>query len=65
MKAVSYRMVGSAVTIAIAWVLTGKIRLAAQIGIADTVIKICAFYAHERLWDRVPLGRKEGPEYEI
>ncbi|MDH7598486.1 MAG: DUF2061 domain-containing protein [Sedimentisphaerales bacterium] len=65
LKAVSYRVMGSAVTVVIAWVVTSQIALAAQIGVADTLVKILPFYVHERIWQRVPLGRKEGPEYEI
>jgi len=39
--------------------------LAAQIGLLDTVIKIGAFYTHERIWNRVGFGKVKPPEYEI
>ncbi len=64
-KAISWRIGGTAVTFTLAWLLSGELRLAAQIGLADTFIKIGAFYVHERMWDRVHLGRKRRPEYEI
>lgn len=64
-KAITYRVFGALATFLIAWLVTGRIRSALQIGIADTLLKICVFYVHERLWDRVNLGRLEGPEYEI
>ena len=64
-KAISWRIGGTAVTFILVWLLSGELRLAAQIGLADTFIKIGAFYVHERLWDRVGLGRRRRPEYEI
>jgi uncharacterized membrane protein len=64
-KAVTWRVGGTVVTFAIAWVLTGELELAAQIGMLDTVIKIGAFYGHERLWNRLPFGRPKAPDYEI
>ena len=64
-KAVTWRVGGTLVTFAVAWVLTGQVELAAQIGLLDTVIKIGAFYGHERLWNRLQFGRPKPPEYEI
>jgi len=36
-------------------------RLAAVIGGLDTLLKFFACYAHERLWNRMPLGRPKPP----
>jgi uncharacterized membrane protein len=58
-------MGGTVVTFAVAWILTGNIRLSAGIGLLDTVIKVGAFYAHERMWNRVSFGKKKPPEYQI
>ncbi len=52
------------VTFAIAWILTRRFELSAQIGILDMVIKVGAFYVHERLWNLISFGKKE-PEYQI
>ncbi len=65
MKAITWRAGGTVVTFAVAWILTQEFRLAAQIGALDTVIKIGAFYVHERLWIRVKFGKLRRPEYEI
>jgi uncharacterized membrane protein len=46
-------------------VVTRKIELAASIGLADTLIKLGAYYAHERCWLKVPFGRPRPPEYQI
>ena len=64
-KAVTWRAGGTVVTFAVAWVLTRKFELAAQIGILDTTIKIGAFYAHERVWNRLKFGKEKPPEYQI
>ena len=36
-----------------------------QIGFLDTGIKLGAYYGHERIWDRVSLGKMKQPEYSI
>jgi uncharacterized membrane protein len=64
-KAVSWRAGGTVVTFIVAWVLVGSLELAARIGMLDTVIKIGAFYIHERLWNRIGLGKQKPPEYQI
>ncbi len=64
-KAITWRTGGTVVTFAVAWILTQEFKLAAQIGVLDTLIKIGAFYFHERLWIRVKFGRLRRPEYEI
>ena len=64
-KAVSWRAGGTIVTFLVAWVLAGSLELAARIGVLDTVIKIGAFYVHERIWNRLHFGRIKPPEYEI
>ena len=64
-KAITWRTGGTVVTFAVAWVLTRRFELAAQIGILDTVVKIGAFYAHERVWNRLQFGKKKPPEYQI
>jgi len=64
-KAITWRTGGTIVTFAVAWIITGNISLSAGIGILDTVIKIGAYYLHERLWIRVKFGKLKRPEYEI
>jgi uncharacterized membrane protein len=59
-KAVSYRLLGSFVTFVIALVVAREIRVAIGIGAADTLLKIFAFYFHERIWNNISFGRGEG-----
>jgi len=64
-KAVSYRILGSAVTGLILYGLTGKPGLSIIGSGMDVVLKIGAYFVHERIWDRINFGRSKPPEYEI
>jgi len=64
-KAVSWRIGGTAVTFAVTWLVSGKMDLAAKVGLLDTLVKIGAFYFHERIWHRIGFGKLKRPEYEI
>ena len=65
-KATSWRMVGTIDTVVVSYFVTGKIKLALSIGGVELFTKIMLYYGHERLWNRIPLGRvKEPKDYEI
>ena len=64
-KAISYRALGSAVTILIVFLFSGDVRLSIGAGLVDTLVKTAVYFFHERLWDRIPFGRQRPPEYEI
>ena len=64
-KAISWRAGGTVVTILVAWTLIGNLDLAAKIGLFDTVLKIGVFYVHERMWNKINIGRQNPPEYQI
>lgn len=62
-KAVTWRAGGTVVTILVAWLILDEVGQALGIGFLDTAVKLGAYYAHERLWDRIPIGRQKEPEY--
>ncbi len=64
-KALSWRFLATLITFSVAWVITGQLTLAAEIGLADTLIKLGVYYSHERLWVRVRFGKLRTPEYQI
>ena len=64
-KALTWRMGGLVVTIAVVWMVTGRVKLAASIGLADTLVKLLAYYFHERFWLKIRFGRVKPPEYQI
>ena len=65
-KAVSWRVVGTMDTIVVSFLVTGKIKLALSIGAVELFTKVALYYAHERVWTKIPLGRYAMPkDYEI
>ena len=64
-KALTWRAGGTVVTFVVAWLMTRRFDLAAQIGLLDTAVKLAAFYLHERIWMRIGFGRLKPPEYQI
>jgi uncharacterized membrane protein len=65
LKALSWRVFATVITGSVAFAMTGKAAFALQIGLIDTTIKIFVYFAHERVWQRVPYGRIERPDYEV
>lgn len=59
-KAISWRVTGSIDTMLLSWFFTGDLRIAAAIGLTEVVTKTLLYYLHERVWDRVSLGRTTG-----
>jgi len=64
-KALSWRFVATLITFTVAWVITKELKFAAEIGLADTVIKLGAYYFHERTWIGITFGKLRQPEYQI
>ena len=64
-KALTWRFVATIITFFVAWILTGEVTMAAEIGILDTLIKLGAYYWHERTWNRMSFGKEKPPEYQI
>jgi uncharacterized membrane protein len=65
-KATSWRALGTVDTVIVSFLVTGKIKLAVSIGGIELFTKIFLYYMHERIWNRISLGRIEPPqEYQI
>ncbi len=56
LKGLSWRVIASLVTIACAYLVTGKVQIALEIGGIEVVSKIFIYYIHERAWQLVPRG---------
>ena len=65
LKAISYRCLGVMVTGSVVMLVTHELKVAATIGVIDTVIKLGGYFVHERIWNRIDSGRPKPPEYEI
>jgi adenylylsulfate kinase len=64
-KSATYRVFGTFVTASIVWLITGQLKLALGIGLADTTAKLFAYYLHERLWHKIQFGIVHPPKPEI
>jgi uncharacterized membrane protein len=64
-KAVSWRLTGTLDTIIISFLITGEIKMAVSIGFIELFTKICLYYLHERVWEKIRFGRMKEEEYSI
>ena len=65
-KAISWRVTGTVDTVVISYLITGKIKMAMSIGFVELFTKICLYYVHERIWNRISFGREKlRKDYEI
>ena len=64
-KALSWRVASTIMTGIIALAVTGELHVAVTIGIFDSLIKLAAYYLHERIWLKWDFGKTHPPEYEI
>jgi len=53
MKAVSWRIVGTLDTMAISYLMTGKVTVAVSIGSIEVLTKTLLYYFHERIWAHI------------
>ncbi len=64
-KAISYRILGSLTTALIFYLYTGNWKNSAGAGLLDMVSKLGLYFLHERIWNKITIGRPKPPEYEI
>jgi adenylylsulfate kinase len=57
-KTISWRILATLTTATIVWLVTGKLTLAVAVGGIEAVSKMVLYYGHERLWDRIRVGRR-------
>jgi adenylylsulfate kinase len=56
-KAITWRITGTIDTFIISWFITGQILLASGIALTEIMTKICLFWSHERIWNRISWGK--------
>jgi uncharacterized membrane protein len=57
LKSVSWRITGTIDTFIISYIITGKISLAFSISGVEIFTKISLYYFHERLWNKIKIGK--------
>lgn len=55
-KAISWRIWGTIISVIVSFMITHELDVALAIGAIEFFSKILLFYTHERLWDFVPWG---------
>lgn len=58
-KAISWRILGTLATAVLVFIFTGRLVVALAVGTLEFFSKIVLFWLHERIWDRVKIGRRE------
>lgn len=61
-KAISYRLIGSGVSVLVVFTITGNMALSGAVGLGDLVLKTFAYYIHERIWANIAWGRSHNHE---
>ncbi|MBX7041863.1 MAG: DUF2061 domain-containing protein [Ignavibacteria bacterium] len=64
-KGISWRVIGTLDTIVIAYLVTGQITQAFEIGFTEVFTKMFLFYLHERLWNKITRYKKDLSENTI
>ncbi|OIP82939.1 MAG: hypothetical protein AUK44_06725 [Porphyromonadaceae bacterium CG2_30_38_12] len=57
LKSISWRLTGTLDTFIISYLVTGHVKLAISISGIEIVTKISLYYLHERIWNKVNIGK--------
>jgi len=57
-KAVSWRVLATLTTTLVVYLITGSTEFAVAVGLIEGIAKIGLYYVHERLWNRLNIGRQ-------
>ena len=56
-KAITWRILASATTFLIVYIILGNVYVACGVGFLDIIIKCVLYYLHERTWNGISWGR--------
>lgn len=56
-KTITWRLVGTADTIMLSWIVTGNPWTGLKIGLAEITTKMILYYLHERVWFKINLSK--------
>ncbi len=56
LKGITWRLIASATTMAVVFIMTGNLALVASVGVIDVVAKVFFYYLHERTWGKIRWG---------
>jgi adenylylsulfate kinase len=55
-KKISWGVLATLTTVILVYIFTGKLKIAAGVGVVDVILKTIFYYGHERLWSKVLWG---------
>ena len=58
LKAISWRIIATSVTMFLVYIFTGQLVLMVGVGFFDVVLKLVFYFLHERVWNRIEFGRR-------
>ncbi len=61
-KALSWRITGTIDTLIISFLITRKLSFALSIGGVEVFTKMFLYYVHERVWNKISIGRVVEPK---
>ncbi|MCT4645254.1 MAG: DUF2061 domain-containing protein [Carboxylicivirga sp.] len=65
-KTISWRVTGTIDTFLVSYLVTSKVGIAASISIVEVFTKLLLYYLHERVWNRIKIGKEKiEPDYQI
>lgn len=59
LKTFSWRALATLTTVLLVFIFTGKVKMALTVGSFELMAKILLYFFHERIWNKIPFGRKE------
>ena len=58
-KAFSWRIFASCITLIVVWSVTDDLKIGSVAATIDFVLKLIAYYGHERIWANIAWGRSD------
>ena len=59
LKAISWRIVATLTTSVLVYAFTGQPEIAVTVGLLEGITKIFLYFGHERMWNRLNVGRAQ------
>ena len=56
-KGISWRVIASLTTMILVYIFTGRLEMAAGIGLLEVISKLLFYYGHERIWNHIKWGK--------
>ena len=55
-KSITFRILATVITMVLVWIFTKDLTLATSVGLLEVVLKLIAYYFHERAWGCISWG---------